>query len=235
MTRLKQPLHRHFAACLHAKWLIMEGRFPEAETRARRGYTEGRRAQGTHVGLLYGGQLFAIRHNQGRLGQLIDELRPTLDLDRLSLPIWRAGLILARWERGERKRAREELRAMVEGGFASLPRDMFWLGAICLLAEGAAAAGDALAAAEIIGRLEPVASCNAQVGLALVLGPIAGFIAPLAALVGESDLASRHFQAALERSAILNAWTIEARSAATMAASSPHASTGPRAIVLASC
>ena len=150
VDKLRQPLHRHFLTCFDAKWLIMLGRFAEAEQTAREGYKYGRVAQGSHVGLLYAGQRFAVRRDQGRLRELFAEVVAFLDPDNPPIPIWRAGLIVARHEAGDPRRAEAELRDMIRDRGARVPRDMFWLGTMCLLAESAAMLGDQPAAADIL-------------------------------------------------------------------------------------
>ena len=69
-SSLQQPLHLHFASCLDAKWLIMEGAFEDATRKAHEGYQYGKRAQGTHVALLLAGQCFSLNRDQGRLHDL---------------------------------------------------------------------------------------------------------------------------------------------------------------------
>jgi hypothetical protein len=100
---------------------------------------------------------------------------------------------------------------MISDPGARLPRDMFWLGTMCLLAEIATRLGDQAAAAEVLPLLEPHGRFNAQIGMASVLGPVHAFAGSLAALLEDDQTATRHFDAALERSAILRARPIEAR------------------------
>jgi Protein kinase domain/AAA ATPase domain len=211
VDKLRQPLHRHFLTCFDAKWLLMLGRFADAEQTAREGYKYGRVAQGSHVGLLYGGQRFALRREQGRLRELFADVVAFFDPDNPPLPIWRAGLILARHEAGDPRRAEAELRDMIRDRAARVPRDMFWLGTMCLLAESAATVGDQAAAAVILPLLEPHARFNAQIGMASVLGPVEAFLGILTGLLEDRHTAGEHFEAALERSAILRARPIEAR------------------------
>jgi hypothetical protein len=208
--RLRQPLYRHFAASCEVKWLQMDGRFDAAERKAREAYEHGRRAQGGHVGLLYAGQLFGLRRDEGRLREVPAEVAWLIGTDP-TLPIWRAGLIVARCEAGDADGARAQLARLTRDDFAAIPRDMFWLGALCLLAEGCIAVGDAAAGERLRGRLEPYVDRNAQVGLATFLGPVRGFVAGLALLVGDVAGARRHFETALAADTASAARTIEAR------------------------
>jgi eukaryotic-like serine/threonine-protein kinase len=208
---LQQPLFSHFAAGLEAKWLLMEGRFAEAEVKAQEAYAHGIRAQGTHVALLLAGQRFGLSRDQGRLADLSRDVSPFLDPEAATLPAWRATLILAHHFGGETERARSELRDMVAHDLAGVHRDMFWLGIVCLLAESAAELDAPEIAAAIIPRLEPYAGYNAQIGLSIVLGPVPAFLARLAVVLRDGAAAQRHFELALRRAAIAGAQPTEAR------------------------
>jgi hypothetical protein len=210
--RLQQPLYWHFAASLDAKWLLMEGRFAEAEQKAREAYTHGTRAQGTHVALLFGGQRFALLRDQGKLRELPREAAPFLDTENPTLPAWRAVLMLARRADGQLDRARAELNDMASDNFAAVPAsDMFWLGTMCVLAECAAELGEAKVAQKLIQKLGPYAKFNAQLGLTAVFGPVHELLGRLTALVGDEPAAHRHFELALGRALVLGAQPAEAR------------------------
>ncbi len=207
--RLRQPLYQHFAASWDAKWAEMAGDFAEGEAKAAETYRYGRRAQGGHVRLLYAGHLYGLRRSQGRLAEIRDEVRPLIG-DKPTLPVWRAGLIAAYCETGDPVTAQAELDRLTRDGCAHVPRDMFWLGALCLLAEGAVALGDRAAAVGLRRALEPYADHNAQIGMAFLVGPVTGFLAVLAALEGDAPAAAGHFETALRRTAAHGAVTAEA-------------------------
>jgi Protein kinase domain/AAA ATPase domain len=210
-AQLRQPFYWHFDASLDAKWLLMEGRFEEAAKKSREGYAHGLRTQGSHVALLFAGQRFGLYRDQGRLRELSQDVAPFLDPENETLPVWRAGPMLAHQAAGETERARSELHAMVRNDFAGVPRDMFWLGLMCMFAEAAAELEDSDVAAALRPALEPYARYNAQIGLAVVMGPVHGFLARLAALLGDDPAARRHFQLALGRAEVLGARPAVAR------------------------
>jgi hypothetical protein len=207
---LRQPLYQHFAASWDVKWLEIAGEFAAAEAKAKVAYRLGRRVQGGYVHQLYAGQIFGLRRDQGRLGEVPSAVAPLIG-DRPTLPAWRAGLVLARCESGERDTAQAELTALAQDGFAAVPPDMFWLGTLCVLAEAAAALEDSAVAAELTSRLAPYAERNAQLGLAMFLGPVHAFLGMLSRLNGDVRAARRHFEIALDRTAALGALTAEAR------------------------
>jgi tetratricopeptide (TPR) repeat protein len=193
---LRQPLYRHFAAAWEAKWLEMAGRFDEAEQKAIESFEQAREARAAYAESNYAGQLFALRRDQGRLGDLRSAVTPLIGEDP-RLTVWRTGLLLTILESGDEARARDELRRFRADDFAGVPRDLFWLGSMCLLAEGAAALEDDEAAAVLRRLLEPHADCNAQIGLAATVGPVHRFLGLLCARLGDTQAAGSHFQAAL--------------------------------------
>jgi hypothetical protein len=208
---LKQPLFRHFVAAFDAKWLLMTGQFEDAERHARDAYTHGRRAQGTHVELLFGGQRLLLLRDQGRLADLAIEMSEVMDPGRLTLPAWRVATTMVCCDSGDFDRARAELAELGRDEFAAIPRDMFWLSSMCMLADVTAELDDTALMTDLRRQLEPHAAYNAQIGLAAVIGPVHGFVGRLAAVLGDQAAAEGHFDRALERCAILGARPAEAR------------------------
>jgi tetratricopeptide (TPR) repeat protein len=207
--RLRQPLYRHFAAAWEAKWLEMAGRFEDAKLKADESYELARHAQAAYAESNYAGQLFGLARDRGRLGQLQPSVQPLIG-DNPRLGVWRAGLVLAHLEAGEEELARAELAGMANDDFGSVPRDMFWLGGMCLLAEAAAALGDDPASRTLLRLLTPHAELNAQIGLAMYVGPVRRFLGLLATQLGEAEEAREHFEAALRASTAMGAATAEA-------------------------
>jgi hypothetical protein len=126
-----------------------------------------------------------------------------------TLSAWRAGLVLARAAGGDADWARDELAGLAAEGFAAIPRDVFWLPAMCVLAEAAATARDADAAAALAAELAAFSDRNAQIGFAVILGPVALFVAMAAATAGRPDEAEQRFREAIERSGALGMLTAE--------------------------
>jgi hypothetical protein len=132
-------------------------------------------------------------------------------MDNPSLPAWRAALTLAFSESGDEERARADLLDLVKDRFAQIPRDMFWLAAMCALAETAAELAETRPMPELIAALEPYANYNAQIGWAAVLGPVSGFVGRLDAALGNHAAAEREFRLALRQCEILGARPAKAR------------------------
>jgi tetratricopeptide (TPR) repeat protein len=121
--------------------------------------------------------------------------------------VWRAGMVCALLDAGQRERAHADFEELAADGFAGIPRDLFWLGAMCLLAEACGNLGDRKRAAVLYELLEPYAERNAQIGLAVSIGIVHRFLGRLASVLERWDVAERHFEAALRRSAEIGAIT----------------------------
>jgi tetratricopeptide (TPR) repeat protein len=209
--QLDQPLFRHFVAAFDAKWLLMEGKFADADRASRQALAHGRRAQGSHVALLFGGQRLVLRRDQGRVEELAHDIAGVVDMDDPSLPAWRVALMTVFSESGDRDRAGAWLTELARDNFAAVPRDMFWLGTMCMAGESAAELVETRFIRDLLTQLEPYSDYNAQLGLSVMLGPVSGFVGRLAAAIGEHASAERHFGVALERCAMLGALPAKAR------------------------
>jgi hypothetical protein len=204
--RLRQPLYRHFAAAWAAKWAETAGHFEEAEQLARTSHDFALRAHMPYADSNYAGQVFGLLRDQDRLHELPAKARKYVG-DRPSLPVWRAGMVGARLDAGQHDIARSEFEALARDDFKLIPRDFFWLGAMCLLTEACGKLDDRARAASLYDLLHRYADINAQIGLALSVGIVHRFLGRLAATLERWDRAETHFDAALEKSARLHAVT----------------------------
>ncbi|HWM12522.1 MAG TPA: protein kinase [Solirubrobacteraceae bacterium] len=203
---LRQPLYRHFSAAWAAKRAETDGRFDDAERHARESRHLAKRAQMPYADSNYAGQIFGLLRDQGRLDELPARARSYVG-DRPKLVVWRAGMVGARLDAGQHERAREEFEELATDGFAGVPHDLFWLGAVCLLAEACGKLGDEARARTLYELLEPHAGRNAQIGLALSVGIVDRFLGRLAATFGDWPRAETHFDAALAESVRMGAVT----------------------------
>lgn len=194
---LRQPLYRHFAAAWEAKWLEMAGDFDGAVEKADESYEQARKAKMAYADSNYAGQLFGLHRDQGSLEKLEGKIKPLIG-DDPHLAVWRTGLVLTYLESGDKERAAAQLAKFTAHGFRSVPPDLFWLGAMCLLAETSAALGDREASATLREQLRPYAAYNAQIGLAVAVGPVHRFLGLLAGVLGDVDAAVSHFHQALD-------------------------------------
>jgi hypothetical protein len=148
-------------------------------------------------------QVFAVRADQGRLGELV----PSLDglvRDQPGVPAWRAALAYAAAQAGDHQRATAEVRDLAAGGFAALPPDFAWTGAMTCMANAAGLAGDEATARAVYERLAPYAGRLSWVG-SCSLGPVDTALARVALAMGDTGASERHVAAAAQRAGHLGA------------------------------
>ncbi len=207
--RLREPLYRHYVTAWDYKWLALAGRFRDAAAHSEASYKAAREAERSYADSMYAGHAYGMLRSRGRWDKvlrMVEEVMPATP----TLPAWRAAIVVTRARTGDRAHAQAELSALVAGDFSAVPRDEFWLGTMCVLAEACAALGDTAVATGLSARLAPYAEMNAQLGLALFLGPVRLFTGLLHACLGETAAAEDSFQAAIERAGALGARTVEA-------------------------
>jgi len=174
---------------------LARGRFAEAEAAAERAHAFGAADHTPFDAGVYGLQMFALRREQGRLG----EVRPVLELvasRQVEQPLWRPGLAALYSDLDMLDEARREFEALAEDDFASVPRDSVWPACATFLAEVCLRLGDLERAALLYEELAPFAGQNLMVGLTICFGPADRFLAGLAALLGRDADADAHFAAA---------------------------------------
>lgn len=138
-------------------------------------------------------QLYFLRREQGRLGELADVVGRTAT--RHPIAGWRAAVAGVYWEAGRFDEARRVLEEYMAGEYDDLPFDQGWLLLSTLLAEVSAGLGHAESAAILSGRLRPYAG---QVAIRPPggTGSVDRHLGQLATILGEFDDADRHFQQA---------------------------------------
>ncbi len=176
---------------------LARGRFAEAEAAAERAHAFGAADNTPFDAGVYGLQMFALRREQGRLG----EVAPVLELvasRQVEQPLWRPGLAALYSDLDMLDEARREFEALAADGFASVPRDSVWPACATFLAEVCLRLGDVERAALLYDELTPYSGRNLMVGMTICFGPADRFLAGLAALLGRGDDAEAHFAAAAD-------------------------------------
>jgi hypothetical protein len=207
---LRQPLYRYLDRCWQGVWAQIGGRLDEADAVSADAFAMGRRAGVRTAGSTRLGALVAIRRDQGRLGELVEEVRAVV-AEHPWITTWRGLLPLVLLEAGLRDEARAALDALDADGFESLPRDLFWLTTVTVLGEAAAEVGSDEQRAELHALLEPYAARCVPASLAACWGSVARVLAKLAASLGRDDEAEELFAAALMREEGLDAPVLQAR------------------------
>jgi DNA-binding SARP family transcriptional activator len=200
MTRLaeelRQPAQKWLASLMRTHVALLEGRFPEAEQLIAETRSLGERVQDWDATMYYGLQLYVLRRELGRVGE-VDELIRRAVADYPTYPIWRCVLTNMLAELGSTAEARAELDALAADGFSDLPFDEEWEVSLCLLAEVAAGLGERERAATLYELLLPYADRVAVGYPEISLGSVSRFLGIAASTTGRFDEAARHFEDAL--------------------------------------
>lgn len=195
---IRQPFYTTNHLVYRAMRSIMEGRYEEGERLAIDALKSGLRGGRGSAEGLFSMQMFAIRRDQGRL----DELLPVLDAFQKihsGSSIWKPGLILLYTKLDMRDDALREFRMLMDDELSMVPRDALWSTCLAYLTEAAIYLDDVDGARMLYQYLEPYSRRNLLTGASVVfLGAADYYLALLAVCMGDSQVACRHFEEAIE-------------------------------------
>lgn len=206
VNRTGQPFIRHVHDLYNACLGICDGRFEEAEESAERAAELSRQlGMARDTTAVYGIQMFTIRREQGRLGEIAPLVRAA---GAGPLGTWgpaRAALLAAL---GMVDEARAELTRLTADGFSAVPPGPLRLAGLGFLADACDVVGDPRLAALVHEELLPFEGRNVIVGEAVVCyGAADRFLGSLARLTGDDAAAQRHLEAALALNGVFGAAT----------------------------
>ncbi len=207
---LRQVLQRWYVACYHTILGLFEGRYGDAEVSIEEVLALGGRAQDLDPQVAYRLQLFALRKEQGRLDEMEEVIRRSVD-EYPWYPVFRCALAHLHAEGGREHQARRDFQELAEDGFASIPRDNQWLLAMSLLPAVARYLGDAENGAILHDLLLPYAELNVMFAPELVTGSMAGAVGVAAETAGRWDAAVSAFETAIVRNSRMGALPARAR------------------------
>ena len=191
----RQPYFRWQAHYAQTMLAIMRGE-PAAESQVLADFQFGMENEQRDGGTVMGGQLFQIRWNQGRSGELLDALRALVE-QQPHIMAWRAGLASLCCENGLYDEARATLSHITKSGL-TLPIDWSWGSSISSLAFAAGDLKDQEAAAVFYPMLQPLKGQIAMTGnLLLCHGSLAFPCGVLAACLELWSEADEHFNQAI--------------------------------------
>ncbi len=207
---LRQPYGLWFVSLMAAMRALLDGRWEEAERLVQEALEVGQAPHGQNAFGMYGAQMFALRREQGRLGELEGAVKAYV-AQYPAIWAWHSALGFMYCEVGRL----DEARAVFEQyayRLESLPRDWVWLIGMVLLAEVCWHLGDAPRAARLYDLLLPYAEKNVVVGAnAHCYGATSRSLGLLAATMERWEDAERQFQHALELNGRMSppwlAWT----------------------------
>jgi DNA-binding SARP family transcriptional activator len=211
-NELRQPSQAWIASVYRAMIALLEGRFDEAEILIPEARDLGERALSWSAAVSYGLQLYVLRRQQGRLGEVEQLVRSSVE-QYSTYPIWRCAMVQTTAELGQIAEARSAFENLATDGFASLPFDEEWLVSMGMLAETARTLGDAERAAILYEPLLPygnhVAICYPDV----MTGAVSLYLGILAETMERRDDAVGHFEDAIDMNGRIGArpWLAHAR------------------------
>ena len=193
---LRQPSQEWLVAVDSALVALLEGELVEAERLIAGARRRAERVLSWNATVSHGLQLYALRREQGRLEEVEDLVRRSVE-EYPTYPIWRCVRAQMASELGYTAEAREALEALATDGFAGLPFDEEWLVSLGLLAETATTLRDAERAADLYQRLLPYGDRVAYCYLEFSIGSVARYLGLSASTMERWDDAERHFADAL--------------------------------------
>ncbi len=200
----RQPFHLHVAEHYAAALAVCDGDLRLAETAANRSYEWSRMLIGRDAWGGHGIQMYNIRREQGRLAELAPVVRMVA---RRGDSAWRPGLAVVLAELGMVDEAKRELDRVMHDLDAE--RRSLWTASLVYLADTAALLDDADAAQVLYRELANYSGANIVVGhLVSCFGAADRQLGMLATVLGEWELADRHFAdaAALNRKLGAQTW-----------------------------
>ncbi|MEE9285802.1 MAG: tetratricopeptide repeat protein, partial [Dehalococcoidia bacterium] len=201
---LRQPSQLWYTAVVRAMRDLLAGRFEEAEQLAQEGLAIGQRTEPQTAMAAFTVQMFALRKEQGRLGEM-EAAQKALAPQYPKMPFVRTMLALIYTQLGREAEARDEFERLATSDFADLPRDFLWMACVTNLAETCAFLHDAGRAATLYRLLLPYAAHNVLVAPAACNGSASRYLGLLAATMSRWDEAVQHFEEALEMNTRLGA------------------------------
>ncbi len=197
--RLRQPTLMWMTAFKESGMAIMAGEPDRAERLATSALQLGTDSGQPDAFTIYGSQLMYIRHQQGRLGELVSLIDEAVRQNP-GLPAFRPILATAHLEAGNDATALDLLLSASTDNFASLPFDFIWMMGVTFYALVTVELRAAEPAYELYELLSPY---HEQVPFIGTLGffPASLSLGGLATVIGRYDEAEAHFVEATELTA----------------------------------
>jgi DNA-binding CsgD family transcriptional regulator len=155
---------------------------------------------------VYGVQMFGVRREQGRLAELAPVIRVLASGEHDS-GAWRPALAAMLAELDMHDEVRAQLEHVEAEGLQPF-RESLWLASLTYLTDAVCAVSHEGLASVLYTALRPLAGANVMIGHGVACyGAADRYLGMLAATLGESEAASRYFDAALELNRLMGATT----------------------------
>jgi class 3 adenylate cyclase/tetratricopeptide (TPR) repeat protein len=191
---LHQPTLRWFVAMQRAGRALRRGWIEEAERLVAEAGRAGEAAGQPDAGVMHLWLQFSVRFEQGRLGELVDDLlRHVCEFPGVPGARALAGLAYAELDRLDD--ARQALEPLAASNF-DLPVNTNWLRAVTDIAAACARLGDGEWAATLYGLLAPYPDLFPTANLGTPTGSVAHYLGLLATALERLDEAEAHLASA---------------------------------------
>jgi tetratricopeptide (TPR) repeat protein len=204
-ANIHNMVHSVVEAGSQAMRAILVGDFDLAERKAGETYELAESADTNVSAGVYGMQMFTIRREQGRLGEVAPLIKRFVDENPENAQ-WRPGLMLIASDLGFEAQAHRTLETMAELDFA-VPMDVKRMVTWTYIAEVAARLGEARHVERIYELLLPYRDQAVTVpAFTLCCGSAARYLGLLAGALGDWSNAETHFEYALQMNERMHAW-----------------------------
>ncbi len=191
----RDPHAAAFAPLQRARRATIEGRFGDARGLLDRVEAVSAELPTTTIPMSVASQLVVLNWVQRGPASIGDDVRGYAD-GLPAMPVWRAALAASLAAGGRPAEAKLEFDRLAAGGFAALPRDSLWFGAMAALTEAVAALRLPDRALELHAQLAPYAGRNIVTPTVAFLGPVEMWLGILAHVGGRAEQALEHLAAA---------------------------------------
>ncbi len=210
----RQPWQPWVVDTISSNLALIRGRFAEAEEQITRAHSYGASALLTDAESHYASHLYTIERERGHPADAVPTLRAVAR--RFTwYPFFQAVLAEALLEIGDETQARSTYARIRIDDFAAMPRDNEWLFALSVTSTVCVAMGDKTGA-EVLYELQlPYADRHAYGHAEGQAGSVSRALGILAAFLGSTDAAERHFEEALRMNKRMGArpWVAHAQHA----------------------
>ncbi len=207
---LRLPILRWLVTIVRANCVTMAGALDDAEKIVQEAFELSQATDQPDALSWYGVQLYMLRYQQARLGELTP-LFTAMSESAPTLLTWHAARALAHTEAGECEQAQQVIDDLLAADYYHRPEEPHWLiGMSCLGSALAAAGTDPAAMAAAYDALATRAPMFASI-MPLSLGSQERVMGELALAMGRLDAAVDHFTAGIEASDQAPAPTFAAR------------------------
>jgi len=194
---LRQPAQRWMLRVSEIARAMFDGQIGRADELLPGSLELGRHAATDDAETVYRIQLFALRREQGRLGEVEAILRRSVQ-EFPARPLFRCLLVQLCAEEGRPQEASELLEGIAADRFATVPLDTEWLYSLGALTEACGAIAATGPAGSLYALLAPYAKFNVYNYPEVSVGSAARLVGVLAGVLQRPDEAARYFEAALE-------------------------------------